>query len=523
MLLAIAWSALLHAQDKPPEKCSLSGTVVNSITGELLSKVSLALVPLGGASHLAFVTATDAEGRFSMVELEAGKYHLTAQRNGYLDTSYGAHRPEGDGAILRLEPGQSMADLKFKLIPFGVIAGVVRDSDGEPLNGAHVSVAQLTYTFGKPRWDAYEGTETDDLGQYRVRGLKPGKYYVGVKPDVERRAKVDSSKAKAATVVAVPTVYPGSADTTLAAPIEVAAGARVTGIDITLAKARTFTVSGRVVTVAGSGAMGTTVTFRSRDHGMVLDSEWSTTTRNANGDFEIRGVQAGHYNVSAMRSGEVSVTPLDLTGDIEGVRVVLGKGALVRATLAMDDGTPVKPERWQVLVTVDGQRGYFLEPENERVSGYSNVAPDRYDVRLERPGAGAYVKSISAGDTDILSEGLTLGQGASVQLEITLAKDAGKVEGAVTGQDDQPASGATVVLVPEARLRSRTDLFQSVTTDQFGHFEFATVPPGEYKVFAWDDVEPGIWHDPAFLKDFEKNGQPVTVASKGHETVKVKL
>jgi hypothetical protein len=104
LLLAIAGSAVIHAQDKPPEKCSLSGTVVNSITGELLSKVSLALVPLGGANRVAFVTATDAEGRFSMVELEPGKYHLTAQRNGYLDTSYGARRPEGEGAILHLEP-----------------------------------------------------------------------------------------------------------------------------------------------------------------------------------------------------------------------------------------------------------------------------------------------------------------------------------------------------------------------------------------------------------------------------------
>jgi hypothetical protein len=30
-----------------------------------------------------------------------------------------------------------------------------------------------------------------------------------------------------------------------------------------------------------------------------------------------------------------------------------------------------------------------------------------------------------------------------------------------------------------------------------------TVPPGSYKLFAWDDVEPGIWWDPDFLKNYE--------------------
>jgi len=521
LLLAIALLPQLQAQDKPPEKCSLSGTVVNSVTGEPLSKVSLALVPLVGANRVAFVTATDAEGRFAMIELEPGRYHLNGKRNGYLETSYGARRPEGDGAILRLEAGQSLPELKLKLIPFGVIAGVIRDSDGEPLDGARVSVAQLTYAYGKPRVEGYDSTETDDLGQYRIRGLKPGKYYVGVKADVDRQPRVDSSKTKAAPEGPVPTVYPGTADISLAAPVEVAAGARVAGIDITMAKARTYTVSGRVVTASGGGATGATLNLRAREHGMDLDSELSTTTRNANGDFEIRGVQAGHYYLSALRAGEVTVSPLDVTGNMEGVRVVLGKGGQVRASVAMEDGKPIKPERWQIFLTVEGRRGYFLEPENERFAAQNNAAPDHYEVRVERLAPGTYVKSIRAGDADILNDGLTVAQGASVQFEVTLADDAGRLEGTVTGGDDQPESGATVVLVP--KLRARSDLFKSATTDQFGHFEFATLAPGEYKVFAWDDVEPGIWNDPAFLKENEKRGEPVTVAAKGKETVKIKL
>ena len=102
LLLALAFPAL-QAQDKPPEKCSLSGTVVNAITGEALGKVDLALEPTAARSRVSAVTVTDAEGHFAMVDLEPGSYHLTGRRNGYLDTAYGARRPEGDGAVLRLE------------------------------------------------------------------------------------------------------------------------------------------------------------------------------------------------------------------------------------------------------------------------------------------------------------------------------------------------------------------------------------------------------------------------------------
>ncbi len=424
--------------------------------------------------------------------------------------------------MLRLEGGQALPDLKLKLIPFGVIAGVIRDSDGEPLNNARVTAARLSYESGKPRLESYDSTETDDLGQYRLRGLKPGKYYIGAKLDPDHQIRVDHSKTKAAVDGPVPTVYPGAADTSLAAPVEVAMGARVNGIDITIARARTFTVSGRVVTAAGSGATGASIGMHWGARGFNFDSALTTTTRNANGDFEIRGVQAGHYNLSARGSAEVTVVPLDVAGNVEGVKVVLGQGALVRANIKMDTGDAVKPQFWQILIIRDdGNDGAALEP-NDLVATQNNVPPGHYAVRMERLPENSYVKAIRSGDTDVLNDGLTIAQGASVRFEITLAADAGKIEGTVTGKDDQPGLGATAVLVPEPRFRTRSDLFQTATTDQYGRFEFGMVPPGEYKVFAWDDVEPGIWNDPAFLKDYEKNGEPVTVGAKGHETVKVK-
>ena len=80
---------LLHAQDKPPEKCAISGTVVDAVTGHPLNKVDLTLEPS------AIGATTDAKGVFIIKNLDPGQYFLAASRNGYLDTHYGARRPGG--------------------------------------------------------------------------------------------------------------------------------------------------------------------------------------------------------------------------------------------------------------------------------------------------------------------------------------------------------------------------------------------------------------------------------------------
>jgi hypothetical protein len=49
------------------------------------------------------------------------------------------------------------------------------------------------------------------------------------------------------------------------------------------------------------------------------------------------------------------------------------------------------------------------------------------------------------------------------------------------------------------------------------------VPPGEHRIFTWDDVEPGIWFDPEFLKKYEKAAEPVTIGARQAATVKVRI
>ncbi len=83
--------------------------------------------------------------------LSRGGREGKGNRRGYVNMFYGARRPGSPGAPLRLEAGQSLGDLKFELMPSAVIAGTVRDSDGEPLENAQVTLGRFTYEYGTAR------------------------------------------------------------------------------------------------------------------------------------------------------------------------------------------------------------------------------------------------------------------------------------------------------------------------------------------------------------------------------------
>ena len=83
--------------------------------------------------------------------------------------------------------------------------------------------------------------------------------------------------------------------------------------------------------------------------------------------------------------------------------------------------------------------------------------------------------------------------------------------------------GATLVLVPEAALRKRSDRFYSATTDQYGRYHLEDLAPGDYKAVALDDVKPHSWLDPDLLRPLESAADAVTVQPKGHDTLNLHI
>ena len=122
------------------------------------------------------------------------------------------------------------------------------------------------------------------------------------------------------------------------------------------------------------------------------------------------------------------------------------------------------------------------------------------------------MKSIRLGNVDVLNAGFHLDGPPSGILEIVLSTDYGAVDGNVSRE-------STFVLVPNARNRS--DLYRAAATDSSGHFHVDQIPPGDYKMFAWSDVEEDAWFDPDFIRTFENEGKPIRVAEGNTEHVQL--
>jgi protocatechuate 3,4-dioxygenase beta subunit len=503
-LLLLAF--LFNPQVSTPEPCALSGTVVDSLTGEPLNKVEIVLEPVGHETHIA-TTVSDAKGRFALVNLTPATYQMGARRNGYLDAE----------TRVRMEAGQTLSGAPIKLVPSAVIAGTIRDNDGEPLEGAHVILARRTYRYGKPKVWGEDHTETDDRGEFRFRGLTAGRYYVGVEPKSRGWDRVDHSAGAGPPEISIAGFYPGVADISQAVPIDVAAGRRVTGIDIALPRQAVFHVRGRVV----NGPAGRlTLALRDTKTEELGDYDFRTTTGNAEGEFEFRGVPAGSYELSASTATLTGRTAIVVSGaDVDNARLTMAAGADVR--LRVSAAPDEKPDlaRLNYFLTANGRNG-FSSPFQRDSPILHNVPPDHYALGL----SGSllkryYVKSIRAGDIDVLADGLTIAGPGTVYVDIALASDGAAVEGLVRNGDSQPVAGATVVLAPEQRPKAME--FTSTTTDQNGRYEFTAVAPGKYKVFAWDTAEPEAWNDPDFLAQYEKQGEKAALEPKGRTVVDV--
>jgi hypothetical protein len=60
-------------------------------------------------------------------------------------------------------------------------------------------------------------------------------------------------------------------------------------------------------------------------------------------------------------------------------------------------------------------------------------------------------------------------------------------------------------------LEGRTHWYRVAHADQSGRFALPDIPPGAYKLFAWQDIEDGAWMDPEVLQPAEERGIPLNV------------
>ena len=83
-------------------------------------------------------------------------------------------------------------------------------------------------------------------------------------------------------------------------------------------------------------------------------------------------------------------------------------------------------------------------------------------------------------------------------------------------------TGTQAFLIPD-QLRDRRDLYKSAVTGTDGRFTIRGITPGDYRLFAWEDIEPYSYFDPEVLKSYERLGKRVRIRESSKESVEMTI
>lgn len=513
----------------------LKGQVVASDTGTPIRRAQVRVS--GITMRESRLATTDAQGRFEIRELPAGRYTLTASKGGFVTLQYGQRRPGESGTPLELGDAQTLDRVMVGLPRGSVIAGRITDEFGEPIVNAAVSAWRYSYVGGARRLTPAGARDTtDDQGTYRLFGLAPGDYIVSA---ALRTGEVTDPGDDLSGFA--PTYYPGTSSPADAQRVRVALSQEQGGISFGLMATRLVRVWGTVLGANGMPHWGGVVSMSPIDSaigggrgGGPGFGQGNGGRIEGDGSFWIANVAPGRYQLQVRAGGrdtaEFARQDVTVGGeDLAGLTVITAPAGRITGTIVTDTGEPLPggTPALQVVTrsaspdaAVGGPGGGGGGQGRANASGafeVGNITDPRY-VRVTTP-SGWTLKAVMIQGQDAADMPLDVGPGQVLSgVQVVITKNAGTVEGSVLDDRKQPVLDATVVLFPaDDRLRYYQSRFiRSARPDQEGKFRIATLPSGEYLAVALQGLEDGQAGDPELLTALAPYGE--RVALKDGET-----
>jgi hypothetical protein len=215
-------------------------------------------------------------------------------------------------------PGQEIDGALFRLVRGAVITGRIVDESGEPM--AKIAVMALRKVSAEEMGDWGPRTRkeevmpssaamTDDRGEYRIFGLKPGEYYVkasesdtaGLSGMVSEDDGMNWITRNGLGTQYAPVFYPGVIQVDQAQPVVLAAGEEVRA-EFAMRQVKTVEVAGRVLGADGRAATHAYVQLYILDAANWSDAFGAST--GTKGEFIIKGVPPGSYVLDARQQDE---------------------------------------------------------------------------------------------------------------------------------------------------------------------------------------------------------------------------
>jgi len=520
---------------------------------------------------------TDSQGRFAFSNIEPGTYKLIFSGSGFARQDYGQRGPGGAGIPIVLAPAQARNDIVMRMTQVSAVSGRIADSAGRPVAGVPVQLFRFAYDeSGKRNVQRVSAAQSDDRGLYRMFSLSPGRYYLSSGNPPGNGNELDDiilAGGGMPTPVAnrIPqkyalSYYPGAPEVNSASPIDVPPGADVRGIDMYLKEQQAYRVRGIVVDArSGQPPRSANISLNlqnpdPRGGSYVAFGDSLPIYNPTDGTFELRNVSPGAYTVTAelpnpappRPPNAATMTPEEqrafidsinaasaaaprafaainvLNADIDNVQLRVGTAGSIAGTLRAEKApNSPAPEfsfmRIQLRLADGATPSNVQPPRPPKADGTFRIDglwPAEYMLIVNGLPSDFYLKEARLGELDLLNGRLRYTGSESNSLNIVVSPGTGVVEGNVTDAQGQPLPGARVVLIPE-RNRERSELFRPVVSDPAGHFRITGAAPGDYKLAAWDVIEPFAFFDPDLLKQADDKGMAVRITESSKQTINI--
>ena len=573
-LLLVGWfiggRAAGQVESADSKKITIRGVVVNSITRE---PVARALVY---SPDNRFATLTDDQGRFefaipqesatlprdpdgtSAAEMESysGPLRsftnfptiLMARKPGFLEWEHHAQTWQPSPVV----PGR---DVTIALVPEARILGRVVLPSSNASDRITVHLYRRQIVEGRGHWTLAGSVEARLSGEFRFSDLEAGTYKLLTGELMDRDPLTFDPRG---SMYGYPPVYfPNATDFQTAGAIQLTAGAT---FQAELAPIRQAYYPIKVPVTNGPVDNQIEVSVSAHGHkgpGFTLGynpREQRIEGGLPNGTYVVEATDYGGLGLS----GSVSLVVKDAAAETAPMTLMPNSSVHIKAKLDFKSSTEIDAGNedstenfWQENQARGENFTVNLQPADEFTASemfgrarsvtqqpdsvvFGGVGPGRYWVRVD-PRRG-FAASVTSGEIDLLRHPLTIGHGEHIGVDVTIRDDGAEVFGDVEGlgeSADAPGQGAGGVGAYWTKapahiyclpLAESTGQLRRGTVGRDGKFDLRQVPPGSYRVLAFDRPQRELEYSSGeAMRAYDGKGQVVRLGVGQKEQVTLQL
>jgi len=525
------------------ESNTIRGTVLNKVTHEPIARA------LVFSQDNRFATLTDDRGHFAFV-FAGGEGQpagdgavqnvvtqrpslLLARKTGFLRNDYQQLLPGGG-----TEP-----ELTIQLEPEALVVGHVFLPGSDGSDTIQVELFRRQVREGREHWDSAGTVVSRSDGEFRFAELSAGSYKLVTHELLDRDPLTFNPSGQLYGYP--PVYYPSAAGFATASIIRLSAGS-TSRVTVTPERQAYYPVRMRVANAPTGISIGISVwPLASQGPGYSLSynaAEQLIQGALPEGTYLVRGTIYG-------RDAMTGVSTLTVKGSSVGgpVMTMLPNGS-IPVTVQEEFQYPESSAQGSMSVGSirsssgnERRRNYLnvslipledagsapeasLRPpkgaDDDSPLVIENVQPGRYRVAVNT--TIGFVSSITSGGTNLLRQPLVVGEGSTTApIEITVRDDGAELEGTIertpagrgdkTGFTSPGASQGNVYFVP---TDDDTGQFRVAWLSPDGTFQVHELPPGVYRIFAFDRQQPDLeYASEEAMAKYEPKSQVIRVVA----------